>query len=196
MTFNAGGLMGSNKSFRDFANGKGSAGGSNNNQDPRDYDKQVKKQATVKPLSPGELAKLGTFAEARRQRDLQKQGLDAAQTILGLMPAGPLPLGMGFGLGRWMGRKSEEVLSQNPEAMHSIPDDPGGMYGTVNGMAYSNRAEYPGHSLTSQPDRGAQDNGTLGEDPYDARRKKKAASSQTLLGANPVDTLGTVRKLA
>ena len=36
------------------------------------------------------------------------------------------------------------VLAANPEKMKTIPGVPGGVYGNVGGMTYSNRADYPG----------------------------------------------------
>jgi hypothetical protein len=78
------------------------------------------------------------LAEAKRQREGLKTGVKIAATLA------PSPIGAGMTLGNMMGEASEKVLAANPDKVKTIPGVPGGVYGNVGGMTYSNRADYPG----------------------------------------------------
>jgi hypothetical protein len=181
------GKLGGNKQSFSGPKGKTTEG------DPRAYDKALKKlnAADIAPLTDVQKAVL----ESARQRKMQGTGLDIAQTIMGAMPAPAL--GAVFGAGRWMGEESEKEALTRPGDFSTDPTDPGSVFSKPGtGAKYSNRAEFPGHSLTTQDKRGAQDlasKGTLGGDPLEDKRKKKntSATPTTILGANPIDTLGT-----
>lgn len=110
------------------------------------------------PTPPGDpnnvYSPAGALAEAQRQRPLSDKiakGLRAVATLAG-MPG----MSAAIGLGDAMGSASEDVLAQHPEAIHSIPGVPGGIYGRVDGMMYSNRADVPGYNTGLGKQNGAQ----------------------------------------
>lgn len=116
--------------------------------------------------------------ESQRQRQIQKPGLDVAQTILGAMPSN-VPLGAALGLGRLMGEQSEKEALSRPGDFDTNPKDPGSVYTKEKvGAAFSNRDRFPGHN----PDPGNRTNSES--------LKKKKQQLPTLLGtsANPTGT--------
>lgn len=158
---------------RDFnrKSGKSTQGGS----DPRP-DTLLKKQAGVDQAPVSDVQK--ALIESSRQRKLQDPALDVAQTILGLMPSGLLPMGVGLGVGRWMGKKVEEDAMMNPGKYKTMPDVPGAVYSRGYGPDMSNRADFPGH------------NSAPGNRTNSETVKKKKQQLPTLLGAsaNPLGT--------
>ena len=170
---------------------KGTASGSTGVNSPGTQSKN--KVQNVNPLSQGAISRTPagqlsaaqkaqqTLAEARRQRALQAPYVDAATTIVGMLP---MPgMATALRLGNWMSKKSEDVLAANPAALRSIPNVPGGMYGQVNGMNYSNRADYPGHttgSRTTTASTGTQVRPIITQQQV---KVKKPAPVQTVLGS-------------
>lgn len=107
---------------------------------------------------------------------MQKPGLDVAQTVLGLMPSGPLPMGLAFGAGRWMNKQVDEDALAHPENYKTIPGMPGGVE-SISGPKNANRA-LPGPAAKTT------------EASTDENIKKKKQPLPTLLGA-PGAPLGT-----
>lgn len=84
------------------------------------------------------------LAEAARQRAGLSTGVRVASVVA------PGPIGAAMTLGNAMGAASESVLAKNPQAVKEIPGVPGGVYGNVGGVDYSNRADYPGSDKTGR----------------------------------------------
>jgi hypothetical protein len=119
--------------------GSGSSGG-NGKRGP-----QRSAASTPESFAASENTDAGrALAEAARQRDALSTGVSIAERIA------PQPIGAAMALGNAMGAASERVLARNPDAVRTIPGDPGGVYGNVGGMDYSNRADYPGSNKTGR----------------------------------------------
>lgn len=130
-------------------------------------------KSTANPVALNDVQK--AVLESRRQANLQSDSLDAAQTILGAMPA-PF-MGAAFGLGRWMGKKAEDAALADPDRFKTDPNDPGAVTSKY-GALTSNRARSAPSAKTTEAS-GSKDQ---------ELRKKKALP--TLLGA-PAQALGT-----
>lgn len=134
---------------------------------------------------------------AAKQRADLGPGVTAAETILGMMPAPGMAAALK--LGNMMGAASETALQNevntNPNAdVHADPNHPGGVFGRIGGMMYSNRADVPGYNqgLGQQAGAAALDEAELIRRKLAAQAKPAAQQPQsptTLLGSN-VDTLG------
>jgi len=126
----------------------------------------------TQPLTDVEKAVL----EARRQRNQLAPGLDAAQTLMGLTPAPGL--GMAFGVGRWMGKQTEDDAAVNPGNYSTNPKDPGSLF-SKSGPLQTNRAvDLPSNKANTT------------SASADENVKKKKQALPTLLGAsaNPLGT--------
>lgn len=139
--------------------------------------------------------------EARRQSELQGPYVEGAATLLGALPVAP-GLAPAIKLGKMMGDASVDKLQANIGDAHTIPGDPGGVYGRVNGEMYSNRADVPGYNDNLGKTIGSEDPNALEDE--ETRRKKAAAtkigsgpvSSPTTLLGSPIDSLGAVRAIS
>lgn len=102
-------------------------------------------QAAISLASKGQLpGDSGALAEARRQRDTLSTPVKIASVLA------PGPIGTALTIGNAMGAASEGVLAKNPDKLKTIPGQPGGVYGNVGGVDYSNRADYPGSDKTGR----------------------------------------------